>query len=110
MFGDPDRPMSEGGISLHSVTREFADVVAWAIKQPDGLSQKYTFHDLRHVAIMELKKDHVDAMDIAKTTGHKTINILYKVYYNPSPEERANDIWARRAVRKGKDMGAKTRE
>lgn len=107
MFGDPDQPMCVGGITLHAVTREFADAVAWAMKQPDGLSQKYTFHDLRHVAITELKKDHVDAMDLAKTTGHKTVNLLHKVYYNPDPEERANDIRARRAARKSKQAEMK---
>ncbi|MFT9205838.1 tyrosine-type recombinase/integrase [Acetobacter orientalis] len=100
MFGDPDLPMCSGGITLHAVTREFADAVAWAMEQPDGLSQKYTFHDLRHVAITELKKDHVDAMELAKTTGHKTINILHKVYFNPDPVEQANDIRERRAARK----------
>lgn len=107
MFGDPDQPMSSGGITLHAVTREFADAVTWAIEQPGGLSQKYTFHDLRHVAITELKQDHVDAMDLAKTTGHKTVNLLHKVYYNPDPEERANDIRARRAARKSKQADMK---
>ncbi|MFT8418027.1 MAG: tyrosine-type recombinase/integrase [Acetobacter sp.] len=105
MFGDPDQPVCAGGITLHAVVREFADAVAWAMKWPDGLRQKHTFHDLRHVAITELKKDHVDAMDLAKTTGHKTVNLLHKVYYNPDPGDRAADIRARRAARRNKAMG-----
>ncbi|WP_282758971.1 site-specific integrase [Komagataeibacter saccharivorans] len=105
MFGDPDAKSWEGGFTTDMIQNAYRDAVAWAMKQPDGLSQKYTFHDLRHVAITELKKDHVDAMDLAKTTGHKTVNLLHKVYYNPDPEERANDIRARRAARKSKAGG-----
>jgi integrase len=100
MFGDPDALASDGGFTQHMVQQAYKDAVAWALKQSDSLSQHYTFHDLRHVAITELKPDHVDAMDLAKTTGHKTIHILHKVYYNPAPAERAADIRARRAARR----------
>ncbi|MCH4022057.1 MAG: hypothetical protein LKH33_05975 [Acetobacter sp.] len=44
-------------------------------------------------------------MDLVKTAGHKSVNLLHKVYYNPDPEDRAADIRARRAARKSKTMG-----
>ena len=105
MFGDPDAKSWEASFTTDMIQNAYRDAVARAMTQPDGLSQKYRFHDLRHDAITEIKKDHVDAMDLAKTTGHKSVNLLHKVYYNPDPEDRAADIRARRAARKSKTMG-----
>ncbi len=51
-------------------------------------SAKITFHDLRHIATTRLAPLHRDVLELAATTGHKTLTML-KRHYNPSPEERA---------------------
>ena len=103
LAGDDDKPkgyvIQNRGyeISLYDVQNAYRKAIKLATTK--GLSQHYTFHDLRHVAITELKQDHADAFDLAKTTGHKTINLLHQVYYNPTPEDRAKEIRRRRAER-----------
>jgi len=69
---------------------------------PDMLSQAFrdaakkaevaiTFHDLRHIATTRLAPLHRDPLELAATTGHKTLNVLRK-YYNPTPADRAADL------------------
>lgn len=55
-----------------------------------------TFHDLRHWATTRLAPMHHDALDLAKTTGHKSLEILQR-YYNPDPVTRAIRIRERAA-------------
>lgn len=82
LFGDPDKPMGEGGLTQGALSAAFADAAERA-----GLPD-LTFHDLRHVATTRLAPLHRDALDLAKTTGHKTLGLLM-VYYNEAPGDRA---------------------
>lgn len=85
VFGDPEN----GGITKDMLSQAFRDA---ARKANVGI----TCHDLRHVATTRLAPLHRDALHLASTTGHKTINQL-KRYYNPAPEENAADLQAREA-------------
>ena len=57
----------------------------------DALFRKYRpealkhirFHDTRHEALSRLAKKIHNPMDLAKISGHKDVNILMNVYYNP---------------------------
>ena len=94
VFGDPDAEASEGGMTEWMVQQAYADAVRLARKEL-GLAKHITFHDLRHVSTTRLAPLHRDALDLAKTTGHKTLGVLAR-YYNPTPEERAAEIRARK--------------
>jgi integrase len=64
-------------------------------RKPD----KIRFHDLRHWGCTRLADYHVDALDLAKTTGHRTLQVLAR-YYNPSRSDRNKRILARAAALK----------
>lgn len=59
--------------------------------QADGLFRKHRpdavrdlhFHDSRHEALTRMAKIVINPMDLAKISGHKDVNILMTVYYNP---------------------------
>lgn len=108
LFGDPDKLAEEGGYTPTMPTAAYADAVLKAIgsdeefkklhanpdrgrpREPDDPTN-ITFHDLRHVALTRLAPYHRDALDLAKTSGHKTIAML-AVYFNESKRERAKRL------------------
>lgn len=98
VFGDPDAPAAAGGLTEWMVQQSYADAVRLAMREY-GMTTKLTFHDLRHVGITRLKPLHADMLDLAKTTGHKTISMLVR-YYNPEIEARTKEIREREARRK----------
>ncbi|MBS9780913.1 MAG: site-specific integrase [Gammaproteobacteria bacterium] len=48
------------------------------------------FHDTRHEALSRMAKVIVNPMDLAKISGHKDLQVLMNVYYNPSNEHLAD--------------------
>lgn len=52
------------------------------------------FHDTRHEGTTRLAKIFNNPADLSKITGHKDINTMVKVYYNPDVEELANTLRA----------------
>ncbi len=50
-----------------------------------------TFHDLRREATSRLAKK-LSLLDLAKVTGHRSVNVLHQRYYNISAEELALKI------------------
>ncbi|WP_342630306.1 tyrosine-type recombinase/integrase [Nguyenibacter vanlangensis] len=92
VFGPPDLPAEDGGFTLWQVQYHYRRAMGDAVKR-HGIP-RLTFHDLRHVAITRLRHFHVDALDLAKTTGHKAISVLAR-YDNEKPENRAALIRAR---------------
>lgn len=50
-----------------------------------------TFHDLRREATSRLAK-RLSLLDLAKVTGHRSVNVLHQRYYNISAEELALKI------------------
>lgn len=91
IFGDPEKLGSEGGYTATMLTAAFADAVEHASKGDatfKSLNDDLRFHDLRHVAITRLAPYHRDALDLSKTTGHKTLTVLAR-YYNEHPHDRS---------------------
>lgn len=86
VFGPPD---TSDGITKDMLSQAFRDAAAKA-------EISITFHDLRHVATTRLAPLHRDVLELAATTGHKTLNVL-KRYYNPAPEDRAAALREREA-------------
>jgi integrase len=95
VFGPPD---TADGITKDMLSQAFRDATAKA-------EISITFHDLRHVATTRLAPLHKDVLELAATTGHKTLNQL-KRYYNPTPEERAAELRAREAAAARKKRAA----
>lgn len=89
-------------ISLYTATCAFKRVMqaAFEVAPADKKPQKIRFHDLRHWACTRLADYHVDALDLAKTTGHRTLQVLAR-YYNPSRQARNERILARHAALSG---------
>lgn len=57
------------------------------IRDEVGLSE-INFHDTRHEAITRMVRNKGLPVEIlAKITGHKTLNVLLNVYYNPNAED-----------------------
>jgi len=83
VFGYPEEGAA-GGITKDMLSQAFRDAATKA-------KVNITFHDLRHVATTRLAPLHRDVLELAMTTGHKTLNVL-KRYYNPEPEQRAAEI------------------
>ena len=102
IFGDPEKPGSAGGYSATMLTHAFSDAAERA-GMPD-----FRFHDLRHVATTRLAPLHRDALDLSKTTGHKTLAVLAR-YYNERPEDRVARLTAasRSAVKQIKGSRAR---
>lgn len=48
------------------------------------------FHDTRHEALSRMAKKIHNPMDLAKISGHKDVNILLNVYYNPDDSHLAD--------------------
>jgi integrase len=91
LFGHPDKLGSEGGYTQSMLTASFADAVDRAALADDefrNLNADFRFHDARHVATTRLAPLHRDALDLAKTTGHKTLSVLMR-FYNEKPEDCA---------------------
>lgn len=93
-FGDPDATKDDGGFTKDMLSQAFRD----AARKADVT---LTFHDLRHVATTRLAPLHRDVLELAATTGHKTLNVL-KRYYNPTPEQRAAELREREREREAK--------
>ncbi|HEV2677175.1 MAG TPA: site-specific integrase [Aliidongia sp.] len=108
LFGDPTKLGSEGGYTATMLTAAFADAVTRAAKSDPGFKARHanpeaekdfdpedptnlTYHDLRHVALTRLAPYHRDALDLAKTSGHKTIAML-SIYFNEGKGERAKRL------------------
>lgn len=54
--------------------------------RPDEL-RHINFHDSRHEALTRMAKKIPNPMDLAKISGHKDLNILLNVYYNPDKND-----------------------
>jgi integrase len=94
VFGDPkESRLDYGGFPPWLLTHAFRDAVERAQKD-HGMAARLTFHDLRHVGATRLAPIHRDALDLAKTTGHKELRMLAR-YYNPEITERAAALRAR---------------
>ncbi|WP_336763821.1 tyrosine-type recombinase/integrase [Asaia sp. VD9] len=102
LFGDPAKLGADGGLTESMVSNSYVAAVKRA-QSLHGMQQKVTFHDLRHIAITDLAKDHQSAMELAKLTGHKTLRVLHETYYNPKPEEQAAELRRRKAERKARE-------
>ena len=77
----------------------YRDAAKWA-EEHLGV-KRLTFHDLRHVALTALADYHDDVIELARTSGHKTLGVLAQ-YINRSPEEAAKRLREREAkVRSG---------
>lgn len=50
-----------------------------------------TFHDLRRVGIARLAKK-LDLMELATTTGHRQVNVLYQRYYSTKASQIADKL------------------
>ena len=99
VFGDPDKPSAEGGFTEWQVQQAYRDAAKWA-EEHLGV-KRLTFHDLRHVALTALADYHDDVIELARTSGHKTLGVLAQ-YINRSPEEAAKRLREREAkVRSG---------
>jgi integrase len=85
--------------------RDLMDKVARNAAETGRESDRITFHDLRHYGCTRLAPLHKDALDLSKTTGHKTIDTL-AIYFNPDPGERTQVIRERDAAIRQK-MAAK---
>jgi integrase len=94
IFGHPEKLADDGGYTATMLTWAFARAVDRAAeKNPEfkTLNSDLRFHDLRHVAITRLAPHHHDALDLSKTTGHKTLSVLAR-YYNEKPSARAERL------------------
>ncbi|WP_293453839.1 site-specific integrase [Phenylobacterium sp.] len=99
VFGDPDKPSADGGFTEWQVQQAYRDAAKWA-EEHLGV-KRLTFHDLRHVALTALADYHDDVIELARTSGHKTLGVLAR-YINRSPEEAAKRLREREAkVRSG---------
>ena len=64
----------------------------------DALFRKYRpaalahirFHDSRHEALSRMAKKIHNPLDLAKISGHRDVNILLNVYYNPDDTHLAD--------------------
>lgn len=64
--------------------------IMWEKKKKSVGIENLHFHDTRHEAISRMVLERgLPVHILAKITGHKTINILVKTYYNPSADELA---------------------
>jgi len=93
VFGPPDLPAEHGGFGVWQVTYHYRRAMSETVQRRPGMAP-LTFHDLRHVAITRLRHLHTDALDLSKTTGHKTLTVLAR-YDNETPENRAAMMRAR---------------
>jgi integrase len=91
---DPTRTLP-----LYTATCGFRDLMrqVWEEAEEGKKPQKIHYHDLRHWACTRLADFHVDALDLALTTGHRTLQILMR-YYNPKRKARTERILARASV------------
>ncbi|KXV09780.1 hypothetical protein AD931_02635 [Gluconobacter oxydans] len=102
VFGHPDLPVADGGFTIDQVAYHYVKAMKEAVRRT-GMP-RLTFHDLRHVAITRLRYVHLDAMDLSKTTGHKTLTVLAR-YDNEKPENRAAAIRERERALMAKRAG-----
>lgn len=93
VFGDPLKLVRDGGFPVSVLSDAFGRVAARA-GMPD-----LTFHDLRHIATTRLAKYHEDALDLARTTGHKDLTQLRR-YLNELAPDRAKRIQDKEAGRR----------
>ena len=96
---DPTRPLP-----LWTATCGFRDLMedVWEAAPATKKPEKIHFHDLRHWACTRLAEFHVDALDLALTTGHRTLQVLMR-YYNPRRKQRTERILARAAALTGRE-------
>ncbi len=95
VFGDPTIEGKDPG-------RFTKDMLSQAYRDAaQSVGVELTFHDLRHVATTRLADLHENVLELAATTGHKTLNVL-KRYYNPDPGKRAAQLREREAARHAK--------
>jgi integrase len=85
IFPDP------AGLTCSAVQNYYQKAIVLAVEECN-LSEKLTFHDLRHVAITKManifKKD---PLKLAKSAGHSDIRMFFDVYYNPDMADAAAD-------------------
>jgi len=108
LFGDPTKPAEEGGYTATMLNKAFASAIVRASESDKDFKRLHghrdpededdsddqtnlTFHDLRHVSLTRLAPYHRDALDLAKTSGHKTIAML-AIYFNESDDDRAKRL------------------
>lgn len=94
VFGDPDKLSADGGFTQWQVQQAYRDAAKWADEHL-GV-KRVTFHDLRHVALTALADYHDNVIELAQTSGHKTLGVLAR-YLNRSPEEAAKRVREREA-------------
>lgn len=75
-----DLPLPVSSASLDALFRRY---------RPDALCHIH-FHDTRHEALSRMAKKIHNPMDLAKISGHKDVNILMNVYYNPDDSHLAD--------------------
>jgi integrase len=99
LFPSPRNP--ENQISLNTVSCGFNQLMKKVFEDSpeDRKPQKITFHDLRHWGTTRMAPLHFGEIDLSKTTGHKTPQVL-RGYYNPDPVERSQRVRDRAAALK----------
>lgn len=75
-----DLPLPVSSASLDALFRRY---------RPASLRHIH-FHDTRHEALSRMAKKIHNPMDLAKISGHKDVNILMNVYYNPDDSHLAD--------------------
>ncbi|MDO4775825.1 MAG: site-specific integrase [Cardiobacteriaceae bacterium] len=75
-----DLPLPISSASLDALFRKY---------RPAALRHIH-FHDTRHEALSRMAKKIHNPMDLAKISGHKDVNILMNVYYNPDDSHLAD--------------------
>lgn len=96
VFGHPDMPSADGGFTQYQVQQAFRRASAHA-EENYGV-KRCTFHDLRHISLTALAEIHTDIIDLQKTSGHRTLDLLSR-YLNETPEDRARKLRAREVTK-----------
>ena len=102
VFGDPDFSSAEGGFTEWQVQQAYRDAAKWA--EANYGVKRLTFHDLRHVALTTLADYHDNVIELARTSGHKTLGVLAR-YINRTPEDAAKRLREREAKVRGERPG-----
>ena len=85
---DKEAPMSASFLNLTSKTLD----TAWsAMRKAAGLEGQVVFHDLRRSALTSLAKKY-KLEELAKISGHESLDVLFKTYYQPSGRDLAERL------------------
>lgn len=97
-------PLSPVAIDILQRIKPFGDDQFFSIKDPKYITdtirkacqklgiENLKMHDSRHEGATRLAKIFQNPADLAKITGHKDLNTLMNVYYNPDVREMADKI------------------